>query len=230
MYYIDMRILLVEDEVRLSQALVEIFQKNRYGVDAVYTGTEGLKYAQSGIYDAIILDIMLPELDGISILRALREEKNNVPILLLTAKDEITDKVKGLDYGADDYMTKPFSTDELMARLRALTRRKGEVKEDSLTFGDLRLDKNRCELQKVDGSSIKLSLKELQIVELLFDSPHQVIKKERIIEKIWGGDSDAEYNNVEVYISFIRKKMEYLNVRTVIRTARGIGYSLEEGK
>jgi DNA-binding response OmpR family regulator len=225
-----MRILLVEDEVRLSQALVEIFQKNKYCVDAVYTGPEGLKYAQSGIYDAIVLDIMLPGMDGITILRTLREEKNDVPVLFLSAKDEIEDKVKGLDCGADDYMTKPFSTDELLARVRALTRRKGEVKEDTLTFGDLTLDKNKCELQKVGGASVKLSLKEFQIIELLFEAPHQVIKKERIIEKIWGGDSDAEYNNVEVYISFIRKKMDYLKVQTVIRTARGIGYSLEEGK
>ncbi|MBR4246161.1 MAG: response regulator transcription factor [Treponema sp.] len=225
-----MRILLVEDEVRLSQALVEIFQKNKYCVDAVYTGPEGLKYAQSGIYDAIVLDIMLPGMDGITILRTLREEKNDVPVLFLSAKDEIADKVKGLDCGADDYMTKPFSTDELLARVRALTRRKGEVKEDTLTFGDLTLDKNKCELQKVGGASVKLSLKEFQIIELLFEAPHQVIKKERIIEKIWGGDSDAEYNNVEVYISFISKKMDYLKVQTVIRTARGIGYSLEEGK
>ena len=225
-----MRILLVEDEVRLSQALVEIFQKNRYGIDAVYTGPEGLQYAQSGIYDVVILDIMLPGMDGISILRALREEKNQVPILMLTAKDEVQDRVKGLDSGADDYMTKPFSTDELLARVRALSRRKADVKEDIITFGDLTLNKNNCELQKVGGEAIKLSLKEFQIIDLLFENPHQIIKKERIIEKIWGGDSDAEYNNVEVYISFIRKKMEQLKVRTQIRTARGIGYSLEEGK
>lgn len=229
-YNLSMRILLVEDEVRLSQALVEIFQKNRYGIDAVYTGPEGLEYAQSGIYDAIVLDIMLPGMDGITILKTLREEKNQTPVLLLTAKDDISDKVKGLDCGADDYMTKPFSTDELLARVRALTRRKGNVKEEVETFGDLILNKNNCELQKVDGESIKLSLKEFQIIDLLFENPHQIIKKERIIEKIWGGDSDAEYNNVEVYISFLRKKMEQLKVNTVIRTARGIGYSLEEGK
>ncbi len=227
MYNEDMRILLVEDEVRLSQALVEIFQKNRYGVDAVYTGPEGLQYARSGIYDIIVLDIMLPGMDGISVLRVLREEKNQVPVLLLTAKDEIQDKVKGLDCGADDYMIKPFSTDELLARIRALTRRKGDVREDSVTFGDLILNKSNCELQKVGGESIKLSLKEFQIIDLLFENPKQIIKKERIIEKIWGGDSDAEYNNVEVYISFIRKKLEQLKVNTQIRTARGIGYSLE---
>lgn len=223
-----MRILLVEDEVRLSQALVEIFQKNRYGVDAVYDGREGLKYAQSGIYDVIILDIMLPEMDGMSVLRTLREEKNNVPVMLLTAKDDIQSRVKGLDCGADDYVTKPFSTEELLARIRALTRRKGDVKSSTLVFGDLTLDKGCCELRKVDGESIKLSLKEFQIIELLFENPRQIIKKEVIIEKIWGGDSDAEYNNVEVYISFIRKKMERLKVKTQIRTARGIGYSLEE--
>lgn len=224
-----MRILLVEDEVRLSQALVEIFQKNKFGVDAVYTGPDGLKYAQSGIYDVVILDIMLPGMDGITILKTLRDEKNQVPVLLLTAKDEIGDKVKGLDCGADDYMTKPFSTDELLARVRALTRRKGEVKEETVTFGDLVLNKNTCELQNVNGEGIKLSLKELQIIDLLFENPKQIIKKERIIEKIWGGDSDAEYNNVEVYISFIRKKMEAIKVKTSIRTSRGIGYSLEEG-
>ena len=225
-----MRLLLVEDEVRLGQALVEIFQKHKYGVDAVYTGPEGLEYALSGIYDVIILDIMLPGMDGLTILKNLRDQKIQTPVLLLTAKDEISDKVSGLDCGADDYMTKPFSTDELLARVRALTRRKGDVKEDVVVFGDLVLNKNKCELQKEGGEGIKLSLKEMQILDLLFESPHQIIRKERIIEKIWGGDSDAEYNNVEVYISFIRKKMETLKVSTVIRTARGIGYSLEDKK
>lgn len=223
-----MRLLLVEDEVRLSQALVEILQKNRYGVDAVYTGTEGLKYAQSGIYDAIILDVMIPEIDGWTILKKIRDEKNNVPILMLTAKDEMEDKIYGLDLGADDYMTKPFNTDELLARIRALTRRRGEVKENCLEFGDLIFNKDNCEISKKSGESIKLSLKEFQILDLLFDNPRQIIDKERIISKIWGGDSDAEFNNVEVYISFLRKKMETLKINTKIRTARGIGYSLEE--
>lgn len=223
-----MRLLLVEDEVRLSQALVEILQKNRYGVDAVYTGSEGLKYAQSGIYDAIILDVMIPEIDGWTILKKIREEKNNVPVLMLTAKDEMEDKIFGLDLGADDYMTKPFNTDELLARIRALTRRRGEVKENCLKFGDLIFNKDNCEISKKNGESIKLSLKEFQILDLLFDNPRQIIDKERIISKIWGGDSDAEFNNVEVYISFLRKKMETLKINTKIRTARGIGYSLEE--
>lgn len=224
-----MRILLVEDEERLSQALVEIFKKNRFGIDAVLNGNDGLEYAQSGVYDAIILDIMIPGIDGLTLLKKLREEKNNVPVLLLTAKDEVTDKVHGLDCGADDYMTKPFSTEELLARVRALTRRKGEMKDDSMSFCDLTLSAKNCELQAASGEAIKLSLKEYQILDMLFENPHQIITKERIIEKIWGGDSNAEYNNVEVYISFIRKKIESLHVQAEIRTARGIGYSLEDG-
>ncbi|MBQ3826067.1 MAG: response regulator transcription factor [Spirochaetaceae bacterium] len=225
-----MRILLVEDEVRLSQALVEIFQKNKFGVDAVYTGTDGLEYAQSGVYDVIILDIMLPGMDGISVLKKLRTERNQVPVMLLSAKDDVSDKVKGLDMGADDYVTKPFEMEEVLARIRALARRRGDVKEDSVTVGDLVLNVKNCELQSAtSGESVKLSLKEFQIIDLLFQNPHQIITKERIIEKIWGSDSDAEYNNVEVYISFLRKKMSALKVTTEIRTARGIGYSIEDG-
>lgn len=223
-----MRLLLVEDDVRLSQSLVESFQKNHFGVDSVFTGADGLKYASSGIYDALVLDLSVSDMDSISMLKTLREDKNQVPVLMISSKDDVQDVIKGLDSGADDYVKKPFDINEVLARVRALTRRKGALKENSITFGDLTLDKNNCELQKVGGNSTKLSLKELQIIELLFENPHQVIKKENIIEKIWGGDSDAEYNNVEVYISFIRKKMEDLNVKTRIRTARGIGYSLED--
>lgn len=223
-----MRILLVEDEEGLSNALVEIFKKNKIVVDAVMNGADGLKYAQEGSYDAVILDIMLPGVDGMTILRTLREDRNNVPVLLLTAKDDVADKVAGLDAGADDYLTKPFSTDELLARIRALTRRKGEFKEDVLTFGDLTLNKKNCELQNQAGDAIKLSLKEFQILDLLFENPHQVITKGQIIEKIWGTDSNAEYNNVEVYISFIRNKFDGLGVSVRIRTTRGVGYSLED--
>ncbi|MBO6219248.1 MULTISPECIES: response regulator transcription factor [unclassified Treponema] len=223
-----MRVLLVEDEEGLSQALVEIFKKNRISIDAVLDGKEGLKFAESGIYDVLILDIMLPGIDGISILKTLRENHNNVPVIFLTAKDDVSDKITGLDAGADDYLTKPFSSDELLARVRALSRRKGELKDDSVTFGDLTLNKKNCELQSADGEAIKLSLKEYQILDLLFENPHQIITKEQLIEKIWGGESNAEYNNVEVYISFIRKKIENLKVGIRIRTARGIGYSLED--
>lgn len=223
-----MRVLLVEDEEGLSQALIEIFRKNRIDIDVALDGKEGLKFAMTGIYDVVILDIMLPEIDGITILRNLRENHNNVPVIFLSAKDEISDKIAGLDSGADDYLTKPFSSDELLARVRALFRRKGELKEEVVTFGDLTLNKKNCELQSAAGDAIKLSLKEYQILDLLFENPHQVITKEKLIEKIWGGDSNAEYNNVEVYISFIRKKIENLKVEIRIRTARGIGYSLED--
>ena len=221
-----MRILLVEDEIHLAQALTEILKKNQYAADAVYDGKSGLEYALSGVYDLIILDIMLPKMSGIEILKNLRAEKMSVPVLMLTAKDEIEDKVAGLDYGADDYMTKPFSTDELLARVRALLRRKGEVVDDEVVFGDISLKIKKNEL--VCGENqVKLSLKEFQILELMMYNPDQILTKERIIDKIWGGDSDAEYNNVEVYISFLRKKLQFLGAKTEIKTVRGVGYSLE---
>ncbi len=226
-----MRILLVEDEERLSQALVEIFKKNKFGVDAVYNGNDVLEYVKSEVYDLIILDIMLPGIDGFEVLRRIRESHNSVPVLMLTAKDDVSDKIFGLDHGADDYMTKPFSTEELIARVRALSRRKGEVRDSSVTYGDLTLNVKNCELvSATTGAKLKLSLKEYQILDLLFQNPNQIITKNYIIEKIWGGDSNAEFNNVEVYISFLRKKMQFLKVQTEIRTARGIGYSLEKEK
>lgn len=220
--------MLVEDDVRLSQSLVELFERGRYEVDAVYTGPDAMKYGQKEIYDAIVLDPSLPGKDGLVILKSLREKGVSIPVLVISSKGTTDDIVAGLDAGADDYLVKPFKDEELMARVRAVTRRKGEIKKNVVTFGDLILDKDKCELQKVKGGTEKLSLKELQIIEFLFDSPHQVIKKEHIIEKIWGSDSSAEYNNVEVYISFIRKKMDDLKAKVRIRTARGIGYSLED--
>jgi len=221
-----MRILLVEDEVHLAQALAEILKKNMYSADAVHDGQQGLEYALSGVYDLVILDIMLPKMNGIDVLKNLRAEKVSVPVLMLTAKDEIEDKVTGLDYGADDYMTKPFSTDELLARVRALLRRKGEVIDEELSFGDITLKLKKNELASGDNQ-VKLSLKEFQILELLMYNPNQILTKERMIDKIWGGDSDAEYNNVEVYISFLRKKLQFLGAKTEIKTVRGVGYSLE---
>ncbi|MCR5623380.1 MAG: response regulator transcription factor [Treponema sp.] len=223
-----MRLLLVEDDVHLSQTLVELLGRNRYGVDAVYTNSDALKYLKNGAYDGIILDADLRVKDGLSLLKSLRSGSNNTPVIVLSSKGDARNVVKVLDTGADDYVVKPFDQDVLLARIRAVTRRKGEIKKNSITIGDLVLDKDNCELQKVNGGAVKLSLKELQIIEFLFDSPHQVIKKESIIEKIWGTDSNAVYNNVEVYISFIRKKMEDLGAKTRIRTARGIGYSLED--
>lgn len=223
-----MRLLLVEDDVRLSQTIVELMGKERYEVDAVYTGPDAMKYAQRGIYDGIVLDPSLPGKDGIVILKSLRSKGVEIPVLVISSKGTTEDIVAGLDAGADDYLVKPFKDEEFMARVRAVTRRKGDIKKNVIEFGDLILDKDKCELQKVKGGREKLSLKELQIIEFLFDSPHQVIKKEKIIEKIWGSDSSAEYNNVEVYISFIRKKMDDLKAKVRIRTARGIGYSLED--
>lgn len=222
-----MRVLLVEDEVPLSQAISEILKKNGFPTDAAYDGLSGLEYAMSGVYDLVILDIMMPKMNGIQVLKSLREAKNAVPVLMLTARDEVEDKVNGLDSGADDYMTKPFSTDELLARIRALTRRRGDPVDEDLTFGDLTLRTKRYEL--VSGeNSVKVSQKEYQILETLFYNPEQILTKERLIDKIWGGDSEAEYNNVEVYISFIRKKMQFLGTNVEIKTVRGAGYLLSQ--
>lgn len=220
-----MRLLLAEDEKRLSSALCEILSKNKYDVDCVHDGKSALDYAFSGVYDLVVLDIMMPRMDGITVLRRLREARNHVPVLMLTARDDIQDKVSGLDCGADDYMTKPFSSEELLARIRALTRRRGEVVTERAEYGDISLDTRTCELH-CGGSSVALSLKEYKIMEMLVQNPGQILPKERILEKIWGGDSDAEYNNLEVFISFLRKKMRFLGSRTEIRTTRGVGYSL----
>lgn len=224
-----MRILIVEDEIRLAQALTEILIKNKYTTDAVHDGISGLDYALSNIYDVIILDIMLPKLNGIEVLKRIRQEKLSTPVLLLTAKDEIEDKVTGLDSGADDYLTKPFSTEELLARIRAMSRRRGEVTDKILSFGNTHLNLRTSELY-TDIHTIKLPLKEFQIIELLFVNGDNIVTKEHIIEKIWGFESSTEYNNVEVYISFIRKKLIFIHSNIEIKTARGIGYSLEDNK
>jgi DNA-binding response OmpR family regulator len=216
-------LLIVEDEVQLADALAEILQRNKYHVDTVYNGEDGLHYASTGIYDCIILDIMLPILDGISVLRALRKQKVSTPVLLLTAKSDVADS------GADDYLTKPFVTGELLARIRAMTRRTGEVTVDGLQFHSLHLD--TCNYTLSCGQeNIKLSLKEYQIMEVFMSNPHQIISKECFIEKIWGYESDVEYNNIEVYISFLRKKLQSIHANVSIKTARGIGYFLEEQK
>lgn len=222
-----MRILIVEDEVHLALALQAIMEKNKYTVDMVHDGESGLDYALSGVYDVILLDIMLPKMNGIDILKEIRKANMITPILLLTAKDEVSDKVRGLDYGADDYLTKPFSTEELLARVRAISRRKGEILDDILTFSDISLNQKNYEIS-CETRGIKLSLKEFQITEMLFKNSNQIITKEQIIEKVWGFDKDTEYNNVEVYVSFLRKKFQYLNTKVQIKTVRGIGYILEE--
>lgn len=223
-----MKILVVEDEIALAEALSEILRRNTYAVDTVYDGEDGLEYALTGIYDCIILDIMLPKMNGLEVLRILRRKHISTPILLLTAKSEVEDKITGLDSGADDFLTKPFVTGELLARVRALTRRVGEVMTDQFSFGDIALNKGTFSLSR-NGQFVKLSLKEYQIMEMLIANPRQLIPKERFIEKIWGYESDVEYNNVEVYISFLRKKLTVLESSVTIKTARGVGYFLEYG-
>ncbi len=223
-----MKILVVEDEMQLADALSEILKRNLYSVDTSYDGISGLDNAMTGIYDCIVLDIMLPGMNGIEVLRKIRENKIYTPVLLLTARSEVEDKINGLDCGADDYLTKPFITGELLARIRALTRRKGEIVDDNkLDFNGLQLNKDTCSVIW-EGNDVKLSLKEFQIMELLICNPHRILPKERIIEKIWGYESDVEYNNIEVYISFLRKKLSSINAPVQIKTARGIGYSLEQ--
>ncbi len=217
--------MLAEDERYLSSALCEILSKQKYDVDSVYDGDSALEYIRTGLYDLVILDIMMPRMDGIEVLRIVRSEKNPVPILMLTARDEVQDKVAGLDLGADDYMTKPFSTDELLARVRALTRRRGEVLLEVVEHGGLELNLKTKELSCC-GNKVGLSLKEFKIMEMLIQNPNQIFPKERIIEKVWGGDSDAEHNNLEVFISFVRKKMRFLGSAVEIKTTRGLGYSL----
>ncbi|MBQ1464800.1 MAG: response regulator transcription factor [Ruminococcus sp.] len=222
-----MKILVVEDEVQLADALSEILRRNMYSVDTVYNGIDGLDNGLTGVYDCIILDIMMPGMNGIEVLKNLRREKISTPVIMLTAKSEIDDKINGLDCGADDYLTKPFVTGELLARVRAMTRRKGDiVDENRVEFGGMELHKNTCSIS-YSGKDVKLSLKEYQIMELLIANPRRILPKERIIEKIWGYESDVEYNNIEVYISFLRKKINSISAPVQIKTARGIGYSLE---
>jgi DNA-binding response OmpR family regulator len=195
-------------------------------VDAVYNGEDGLEYGCTGLYDCIVLDIMLPIMDGLQVLRQLRKNKISTPVMLLTAKSEVEDKICGLDCGADDYLTKPFSTGELLARIRALTRRTGEVNLDTFDYQGLSLNKHTYMLS-YSNQSVKLSLKEYQIMEMLLKNPNQIITKERFIEKIWGFESDVEYNNLEVYISFLRKKLHSIQSKANIHTTRGVGYYLE---
>jgi len=221
-----LKILLVEDEVQLADALGEILKKNKYSVDVAYDGETGLDCALSGIYDAIILDVMLPKMSGYEVLKRIRAEKVSVPVLMLTAMSQLEDKIKGLDLGADDYLTKPFEVGELLARVRALLRRKGEIEENEAEYSGLVLDKNSYELRWGE-KRVKLGMKEYQIMEMLMANARNIIPKERFIEKIWGYDSDAEYNNIEVYISFLRKKLGVIGSEVRIKSTRGVGYSLE---
>ncbi|MBQ8921410.1 MAG: response regulator transcription factor [Oscillospiraceae bacterium] len=223
-----MRILLIEDEVALSDALVQIFHKHKYIVDACYDGESGLDNALSGIYDMIVLDFMLPKMNGYEVLKEIRAQKMTTPVMMLTARDTIADKVNCLDIGADDYMTKPFSSDELLARMRSLYRRNANVIfENVLTWSDLTLNLSTYELF-CGKSSFKLGLKEFSMMELFLKNGSRILSKETLIIKIWGYESDAENNNVEVYVSFLRKKLAHMHSKVGIKTVRGVGYCLEE--
>lgn len=221
-----MRLLLAEDERELSRALTAMLERSGYGVDAVFDGQDALDYLQSGIYDGAILDIMMPKRDGLSVLRQLRREGNPVPVLLLTAKSEIDDRVAGLDSGADDYLTKPFAMKELLARIRAMTRRQAGAPDAVLAVGNLRLDRRTFVLSTESGS-FRLANREFQIIELLMGSPGQVFSADHILEKIWGWDSEAETNVVWVYLSYLRKKLAALKANVRIRAARNLGYCME---
>ena len=222
-----MNILLVEDEVNLSRALKRILEQKGYYVDAVYDGLSALDYARGMDYQLLILDGMLPGLDGVEVLSTLRREGLSTPILMLTARSAVADKVTGLNAGADDYLTKPFDTEELLARVGALTRRTGEVVVDTASFGDLALDV-RSGLLRCGEGSVQLSKKELEVMKAFLFQPGTPVSKEALLLRAWGGDTEATENSVEVYISFLRKKLKFLKSRVGIRTIPRIGYLLEE--
>ena len=221
-----MRLLIAEDERSLSKALTVILEKNNYSVDAAYDGEEALDYLSVGQYDGLILDIMMPRMDGLTVLKRLRAKGNNIPVLMLTAKSEIDDRVTGLDCGANDYLTKPFDTKELLARIRAMTRGRSGSQSSVLTMGNISLDRTTYELSSPSGS-FRLANKEFQVMELLMSNPKQLIPTERMMEKIWGFDSDSEINVVWAYISYLRKKLTALNADIKIKASRNAGYSLE---
>lgn len=223
-----MRLLLAEDEKSLSRALVKILEHAGYSVDAVYDGEEALDYLTAGgNYDGVILDIMMPKLDGLSVLSKIRAQGNQIPVLLLTAKSEVNDKVKGLDSGANDYLTKPFAPPELLARIRVMTRSTQEQVDSKLYAGNITLDTSTCELSSPAGS-FRLAGKEFQMMQMLMAGKKQLIPTETFMEKIWGYDTEAEVNVVWVYISYLRKKLKALGADVAIVATRNTGYSLEK--
>lgn len=224
-----MRLLLAEDEKPLSRALKVILERNNYSVDVVYDGQAALEYLDADNYDGVILDIMMPKVDGITVLKEIRSRGNLIPVLLLTAKSEVDDKVEGLDAGANDYLAKPFHSKELLARIRAMTRTKVAQPNSKLRIGNVTLDRATFELSTPSGS-FRLANKEFQMMELMMSNPDNLISSERFMEKIWGYDSDAEINVVWVYISYLRKKLSALHADIQIKAARNVGYSLEEIK
>lgn len=220
-----MRILVVEDERSLARAIVKILERNYYSADSVYNGAEALEYVATGNYDAVILDVMMPTMDGITALKRIRGAKNGIPVLILTAKAEVEDRVSGLDSGANYYLTKPFDTKELLAAIRAITRPQGET-GSKLSLGNIVLDRTSYELSSPSGC-FRLTNKEFQLMELFMANPHRIYPPERVMERIWGFDSEAEINVVWVYVSYLRKKLAALGSDVSIRLLRGAGYSLE---
>lgn len=222
-----MRLLLAEDEKSLSKVLTAILERNNYSVDAAYDGQEALDYLEADNYDGVILDIMMPKVDGITVLQEIRKKGNLIPVLLLTAKSEVDDKVLGLDAGANDYLTKPFNSRELLARIRAMTRIQTTQANSQLKIGNVTLDRATYELSTPSGS-YRLANKEFQMMEMLMSNPKKLISSERFMEKIWGYDSEAEINVVWVYISYLRKKLTALHADVHIKAMRNAGYTLEE--
>lgn len=222
-----MRLLLAEDEKSLSKAIKVLLERNNYSADAVDNGEDALAYLSSGQYDGAILDIMMPKMDGLTVLKRLREQGNLIPVLMLTAKSEVDDKVLGLDCGANDYLTKPFHVKELLARIRAMTRVQTAQADSHLRFGNISLDRASFELSSPTGS-FRLANKEFQIMEILLANPRNLISTERFLEKIWGLDSEVEVNVVWVYISYLRKKLNALHADIQIKSTRNAGFSLEE--
>ena len=220
-----MYILIVEDDRALADTLGELMREQHYTFDIVDNGEDGLAYAESDLYDMVLLDIMLPKMDGFEVVKQLRKKKVRTPVILLTARDDISDKVRGLDCGADDYLTKPFSKEELFARIRSNSRRQGEMVIDEITVGDLRLDLSSSELT-CGKKTIRLGFKEFTLFKLFMQNPMQVFSKTELLSKIWGYLSDAEENHVEVYVSFLRKKLAYLGTSVNIETIRKLGYRL----
>lgn len=224
-----MRILLVEDDKPLSAGVVRMLEQEHFAVDAAYTGSDGFDCALSGIYDAIILDVMLPEMDGFSVLEALRAGGIAAPVLMLTARSGLEDRVRGLNTGADYYLPKPFERSELIACLNAITRRKDAPPVHSLSFGNAALNREQAALTCGEtGKTVKLSAKEFQLLEFFMRNPGQVVPKETLLERVWGFENEAEYNNLSVYLTFLRRKIAFVGANIEIRASRGLGYSLEE--
>ena len=222
-----MRLLIAEDEVDLAEALTAFFEKNHFSVDAVHNGADAYEYAVPGGYDAVILDVMMPRMNGIQVLERLRAEGVKTPIMMLTAKGQKNDRITGFNAGADDYLPKPFDPDELLSRVRAILRRSEAYQPTVLTYGDVTLDPTTG-LLSCGGQSLRLSGREFQVMELFMRSPRMVLSADRIMERVWGWDSDAEINVVWVHISNLRKKLKAIGSHVTIRANRGLGYALEE--